>query len=86
MCHINATVDLLKDFFRHGQFRHGSVLGLRVQVLVARGGEMTYRGGFPDKLSESSLISDRANTSRLQDGPATGHGQANSNSGSASRS
>ncbi|GAB0207180.1 mitochondrial enolase superfamily member 1 [Grus japonensis] len=36
-----------------------------------------YRGGFCEKLLEASPVSDRANASRLQDGPAPGQGQAN---------
>ena len=33
-----------------------------------------YRGGFCEKLLEASPMSDRANTSQLQDGPAAGQG------------
>ncbi|GAB0209583.1 hypothetical protein GRJ2_003424000 [Grus japonensis] len=36
-----------------------------------------YRGGFWEKLLEASPVSDRANASRLQDGPTAGQGQAN---------
>ncbi|GAB0181749.1 hypothetical protein GRJ2_000640200 [Grus japonensis] len=36
-----------------------------------------YRGGFCEKLLEASPVSDGANASRLQDGPAAGQGQAN---------
>jgi len=50
-----------------------TVLDLHGKVLVARG----YRGGFCEKLLEASPMSDRANASRLQDGPAAGQGQAN---------
>ncbi|GAB0207921.1 interleukin-15 [Grus japonensis] len=50
------------------------LLGLRGKVLVAGG---IYRGGFCEKLLEASPVSDRANASRLQDGPTTGQGQAN---------
>ena len=49
------------------------MLGLCGKVLVAGGG---YRGGFCEKLLEAPPVSDRANASRLQDGPATGQGQA----------
>ena len=49
------------------------VLDFCGKVLVAGG----YRGGFCEKLLESSPMSDRANASRLQDGPTTGQGQAN---------
>ncbi|GAB0206293.1 hypothetical protein GRJ2_003094900 [Grus japonensis] len=34
-----------------------------------------YRGGFCEKLLEASPLSDRANASRLQDGPTAGQGQ-----------
>ena len=46
------------------------VLGLRGEILVAGG----YRCGFCEKLLEASPVSDRANASLLQDGPAAGQG------------
>jgi len=49
------------------------VFGLCDKVLVAGGG---YTGGFCEKLPEASPMSDRANDSWLQDGPAAGQGQA----------
>ena len=50
------------------------------------GGGGGYRGGFCEKLLEVSLMSDRANASRLQDGPTAGQGRAEpmSDGGSAS--
>ncbi|GAB0181127.1 mitochondrial enolase superfamily member 1 [Grus japonensis] len=51
----------------------GVLVGLHGKVLVAGG----YRGGFCEKLLEASPVSDRANASQVQDGPAVGQGQAN---------
>ena len=46
------------------------MLGLCGKILVAGG----YMGGFCEKLLEASPVSDRANASRLQEGPAAGQG------------
>ena len=48
------------------------VLDLRGKVLVAGG----YRGGFCEKLLGASHMSNRTNTSQLQDRPTAGQGQA----------
>jgi len=51
--------------------------GVVYWVCVARFQQQEgYRGGCCEKLQEPSPVSDRANASQLQDGPATGQGQA----------
>ncbi|GAB0209844.1 mitochondrial enolase superfamily member 1 [Grus japonensis] len=54
--------------------RERTCVGFAWQGFGSGGG---YRGGFCEKLLEASPVSDRANASRLQDGPAAGQGQAN---------
>ncbi|GAB0201689.1 hypothetical protein GRJ2_002634500 [Grus japonensis] len=56
-----------------GYVNYVRCFALSGQVLVVVGGD---RGGFCEKLLEASPGSDRANASWLQDGPASGQGQA----------
>lgn len=61
--------------FKRGRFVKcwHTVLGLcdKVLIVVGRGGD---RGGFCGKLLQASPVSDRANATRLRDGPAAEEG------------
>jgi len=56
------------------------VLALHVEVLVAGG----YRGGFCEKLPETSPMTDRANASQLQEGPLLAKAEPISDGGGSS--
>ena len=66
-----SLLTVTKRLVGHSWSSH-PVLGLCGKVLVVGG----YRGGFCEKLPEASPMSDGANTSRLQDRPIAGQGQA----------
>jgi len=67
----SKKINLQINRFVNGSSIESNFVGLHGKVFCSGGG---YSGGFYEKLLEAFPMSDSADTSQLQDGPAAGQG------------